>query len=102
VFVALANNPATAERFRALLHAIYNPQAVEGSMIADDFEAARMIRENAAELNRPELVSEKLTTIKQALGVVTRRCHADRASRREESLRSQEQQSVASGADSAE
>jgi hypothetical protein len=67
--------------YRAYLRAVYDEQAVEGSLSADNVMAAEMIREKAKDLGS-EVASEKLATIVKALGVVLRRYHASRKQRR--------------------
>jgi hypothetical protein len=69
--------------YRKFLDAVYNSQAVEGSMIADDFEAARMIREEARENGNHYVAEQNLTTLKQSLGVVMRRFGVSRKERAE-------------------
>jgi hypothetical protein len=71
------------EKYLTYLFAVYDEQAVEGSLAADNIEAARMIRTYAAENDRPDLTREKLATIAKALGVVLRRYHAGRKQRRQ-------------------
>ena len=79
----LLDNEKKSEKYRSFLHAVYDEQAVEGSLAADNIESARMIREEAAENNDRELSGEKLATIAKALGVVLRRYHASRKERRQ-------------------
>lgn len=73
--------------FQKLIDATYHEQTVEGSIIADDLEAARMIRgfstqeENAAEFKY--VASQKLDTIRKSMNVVLRRYHMSRKERRE-------------------
>jgi hypothetical protein len=71
-----------AELYRSYLWAVYDEQAVEGSLAADNIESARLIRVWAKE-NKSELAREKLATIAKALGVVLRRYHASRKERRQ-------------------
>jgi hypothetical protein len=70
------------EKYRSYLYAVYDEQAVEGSLAADNIEAARMIRIWSSE-NGSELSRQKLATIAKALGVVLRRYHASRKERRQ-------------------
>jgi hypothetical protein len=72
-----------SNKYRAFLFAVYDEQAVEGSLAADNIEAARMIREWAKDSDGNELSHEKLATIAKALGVVLRRYHASRKERRQ-------------------
>jgi hypothetical protein len=67
--------------YRALLRAVTDGQAVEGSLAMDDALAVQMVRKKAVEL-KSEVANEKLGPIKQALGVVLRRYHQSRKQRR--------------------
>ena len=69
------------ERYISYLNAVYDEQAVEGSLGADNIMASTMIRDSAKEV-KSELAGEKLATISKALGVVLRRYGFDRKSRR--------------------
>ena len=69
------------EKYRALLRAVYDAHAVEGSLAADNVLAAQMIRNLAKERNS-EIQKEKLAVINMALGVVLRRYRASRKQRR--------------------
>jgi hypothetical protein len=69
----------TDEHFMALLDAVGNADAVEGSTTADDFEAARMIRDAAPDGS--PLKAKNLTAIRNALGVVLRRYGISRRER---------------------
>jgi len=71
------------ESYRKLLDAVYPEMAVEGSLVADDFEAARMIRNEASEIGSAYVASQKLDTLRKALGVVLRRYSISRKERRE-------------------
>lgn len=68
-------------KYIGFLRAVYDEQAVEGSLAADNLEAARMIRDEAAKINSP-VATEKLATISKALGVVLRRYGLSRKQRR--------------------
>jgi hypothetical protein len=68
--------------FRRLLYATYDEQAVEGSLSTDNVEAARMIREKAAEIGS-NVQKEKLHTIVKSLNVVLRRYNKSRKARRQ-------------------
>lgn len=70
------------EEYSRLLYAVYDEQAVEGSLAADNILAAKMMRERAHELKNVELTREKLATISKALGVVLRRYGQSRKERR--------------------
>jgi hypothetical protein len=71
------------DKYRDFLFAVYDEQAVEGSLAADNLEAANMIREWANDKGNDELAREKKATIVKALGVVLRRYHASRKERRQ-------------------
>lgn len=66
--------------FRALLDAVSNDDSVEGTVRADDYEAARMIRLAAVEGS--PIKAKKLETIRKALNVVLRRYEISRRERR--------------------
>lgn len=68
-------------RYEDFLWATYDEQAIEGSLSADNIEAARMIREHAT-AGSP-VKREKLATISKSLGVVLRRYHQSRKERRD-------------------
>lgn len=70
-------------KYQRLLDAVYDEDAVEGSLSADNLLAAQMIRERAAgENGRDAYVAEKkLATISKALGVVLRRYGMSRKER---------------------
>jgi len=72
-----------SDKYVAFLWAVSDGQAVEGSLAADNVEAARMIREYAKENGKVELMNEKLGPIVLALGVVLRRYHQSRKERRQ-------------------
>jgi hypothetical protein len=72
-----------SKRYIAFLSAVYDEQAVEGSLAADNIEAARMIREKANTIDGHVLQGEKLATISKSLGVVLRRYHFSRKERRQ-------------------
>lgn len=73
----------TKEEYRILLDAVYVEQAVEGSLIADDFLAATMIRKHAKETGNKYVAGQKLDTIRKCLGVVLRRFGISRKERRD-------------------
>lgn len=68
--------------YRALLRAVYDAHAVEGSLAADNVLAAMMIREKAKEIGSTDVAAEKLAVISLSLGVVLRRYKASRKQRR--------------------
>lgn len=76
--------------YQRFLYAVYDEQAVEGSLAADNIMAAGMIRDKAAKVDKfhPLLTGndgkpEKLATISKALGVVLRRYNQSRRDRRD-------------------
>jgi len=71
------------EGYRNFLYAVYDEQAVEGSLAADNFKAAELIREKAKKMGYEELGRQKLATITKALGVVLRRYGFSRKERRD-------------------
>ena len=71
------------EDYTRLLYAVYDEQAVEGSLAADNIEAARMLRLAAQQENNIVLAREKLATISKSLGVVLRRYGSSRRERRD-------------------
>jgi hypothetical protein len=69
--------------YRALLRAVYDEQAKEGSLSADNIFAAIMIRDKAKVLDAAhELADQKAATISKALNIVMRRYHSSRKERR--------------------
>ena len=71
------------DKYRLFLDAVYDEQAIEGSLGADNIMAAQMIRDLAKKQNRPEAAAQKLATISKSLGVVLRRYNASRKLRRD-------------------
>jgi hypothetical protein len=71
-----------SERYRELLRATRDPQAVEGSLSMDNALVALMIREKAVQMENTEVATANLATINLALGVVLRRYHLSRKQRR--------------------
>ena len=69
--------------YRDCLDAVHPEMAVEGSLIADDFEAARMIRDMAKDIGNGYIAGQKLDTIRKALMVVLRRYGISRKERRD-------------------
>jgi hypothetical protein len=64
-----------------LLDAVYDEDAVEGSLAIDNSKAAEMIRAYAEENKIPEVATKKLATLVKALNVVLRRYHMTRQER---------------------
>lgn len=72
----------TDRNYTRFLYATWDEQAVEGSLSCDNTEAARMIREKAAEIKLNEVSTQKLATIAKSLGIVLRRYGQSRKERR--------------------
>lgn len=70
------------EKYRAYLDGVWDEQCVEGSLAADNFKAAEMIRERATKDSSP-VSREKLATIVKSLGIVLRRYGLSRKERRQ-------------------
>jgi hypothetical protein len=71
------------EDYQAVLEAVHPEQALEGSLIADDFEAARLIREHARGQGDGYVAKQKLDTIRKSLQIVLRRYGISRKERRD-------------------
>jgi hypothetical protein len=67
--------------YQKLLEAVYDEDAVEGSLAADNLEAAGMIRAMALKDEILQVSGRKKVTISKALGVVLRRYHMSRNER---------------------
>lgn len=63
----------TNDTFYGFIDAVYPEQAVEGSIAADNHEAARMVREYAKENGYPVVAHQKIQTLIRSLNVVLRR-----------------------------
>ena len=72
-----------AEAYREYLDAVYDEDAVEGSLAADNLKAAEMIRDAATKSGNNDLGAKKLATIVKSLKIVKRRYNIDRRYRRE-------------------
>jgi hypothetical protein len=72
--------------FMKYINAIYDSQAVEGSLEEDDTMAAQIIRNVAKKEQRVEVASQNLHTIKLALRVGLRRFDVDRPTREENAM----------------
>ena len=70
------------EEFHEYMEAVYDADAQEGSLAADNHCAAEMIRNQAKKDGLTHLGEKKLAVIVNALGVVTRRWGLDRKTRR--------------------
>lgn len=84
IHLSLLANDDKRDHYQAYINAIYDSQAVEGTMECDDQEAARMIRETAVatDPNHP-LGKEKLKSIIKAWKSVLRRYRKSRKERRQ-------------------
>lgn len=78
-YIALYSN----EEFQKSIDAVWDEDAVEGSLAADNFIASGMIRDWAkTDNNSPYLEGRKLATIAKSLNVVLRRYGLSRKQRR--------------------
>jgi len=78
IHVILWDNPD----YKKFHDAVFDADAVEGSCTADNFEAARMLREFAAKHEEFVYVAKKnLTTLVKSMSVVLRRYHMSRHER---------------------
>lgn len=68
--------------YRKFVDAVWDDDAEEGSLSADNLEAAHMIRECARLNDIPEVSRKKKATISKALNVVFRRLNMVRKERR--------------------
>lgn len=83
VHCALLASDEDGDRYRSLLDAVYDEDAVEGSLSVDTTLAAQMIRNYAMDQNPKHLLAgKKIATIGKALGVVLRRYNMSRTERR--------------------
>jgi hypothetical protein len=78
--IALWDDP----QYRRFLDAVYDSDAVEGSLALDNGEAAHMIRERAKLANDDRLATKKKAVIVLALNVVLRRYGISRKERARE------------------
>jgi hypothetical protein len=77
------SEPREGEKpYRDYLYALHDSQAVEGSLSADNHEAARAIRSYAQEHKIAGVRDENIATINKALNVVLRRFQLSRKQRR--------------------
>lgn len=73
---------STDQRYQQLLDAVYDEEALEGSLAADNVMAAMAIRNYALKDNTDMYVGKKkLATIVKSMNVVLRRYRMDRKSR---------------------
>jgi hypothetical protein len=68
--------------YRKYLEAVWDSDAVEGSLSIDNVKAAEMIREKARTIAGNPIANKKLDPIVKSLGVVLRRYQASRKERR--------------------
>ena len=68
--------------YRTLLEAVWDSDAVEGSLAIDNTMAARLIREKAATMDGNPVGTKKLDTIVKSMGVILRRYEFSRNERR--------------------
>ena len=71
------------DEYMKFLDAVYDEDAVEGSLSADNLMAARIIRKHAEDRENEYLATKKLATIVKSLNVVLRRYHISRQERAE-------------------
>ena len=74
-------NGGNAE-FHKLINGTHNEHAVEGSINADNFMAAKMLRDHASEKGDSLVANTDLTSVVRAMGVALRRYGLDRTTRR--------------------
>jgi hypothetical protein len=79
----MVNDNEQGAHYRALLRAVYDEQAVEGSCSFDNYAASLLIRERAKAIGSEELAGEKPATISKALNIVMRRYKSSRKQRRD-------------------
>ena len=73
-----------SSEYRDLLEAVYDEDTVEGSMAADNYFAAKMIRDRAINADPNHyLAHKKAATISKALNVVAKRWGISRKTRRQ-------------------
>jgi hypothetical protein len=70
------------KEYRVLLEAVWDEDAVEGSLSFDNCKAAELIRNWAKTQSGHELAGKKLATISKSLSIVLRRYHSSRNERR--------------------
>lgn len=69
--------------YKALLNAVWDSDAIEGSQAIDNTMAAQILRKRADEIGSVEVAQKKLDTIVKCMGVVLRRYGLDRKTRRQ-------------------
>src|SRR5262245_20440917 len=68
--------------YRAFLEAVWDSDAVEGSLACDNHEAARLLREKAKTIDGNPAGRKNIDTLKKSLGVVLNRYGNSRKDRR--------------------
>ena len=68
-------------KYQQFLDAVYDEDAVEGSLSADNYSAAQLLRDLARKQAIPQVATRKLATIVKALNVVMRRYRMTRKER---------------------
>lgn len=71
------------DQYVAFLNGVYDEDCIEGSLAADNLEAAAMIRDEAVRRRISDLANKKKATIVKALNVVVRRYGWSRKERRQ-------------------
>ena len=69
------------DEFFNLIDAVYPEQSIEGSLLADDHEAARMVREYGKANGFPVVAHQKIQTLMRSIKVVLRRYKLGRGQR---------------------
>ena len=69
------------DKYKTYLEGVWDEQCIEGSLAADNFKAAELIRDRAVKENSP-VAREKLATIVKSLGIVLKRYGISRKERR--------------------
>jgi hypothetical protein len=73
----------TNPKYKDLLEAVWDSDAVEGSLSIDNTLAAQMLRQQAIDDHNADVSRRKLDTIVKCMGVVLRRYEFDRKTRRQ-------------------
>lgn len=72
------------DTFQSYIEPVWNEQSVEGTLYADDIQAAGMIRDQAKKDNNPAVANQKLAVLAKVLtNVVLRRYGISRNERRQ-------------------
>lgn len=81
IHMALISDDKLSADYNRLLDAVYDEDAVEGSLATDNTLAAKMIRDYATSTGQHYVEGKKLATIVKALGIVLRRYGWSRSQR---------------------